>query len=74
MRRADRQGACLVRESEFDLPGVGKANPDISRLLLEIGYDHLTFRGHVELTNEALASIIRAKQRAVIAGADFFLA
>lgn len=56
-------------ESEFDLPGVNQANPDVRRLLLEgVGYYHVTSQGRVELTNEALAPIIQAKQRAVIDG------
>lgn len=61
-------------ESEFDLPGVNQANPDVRRLLLEgVGYYHLTSQGRVELTNEALVPIIQAKQRAVIDG-DMVLA
>lgn len=61
-------------ESEFDLPGVSQANPDVRRLVAAgIGYYHLTSEGRVELTGGALASIIDAKQRAVIEG-DMMLA
>lgn len=66
--------APVFLESEFDPPGVSQANPDVRRLLSEgIGYYHLTPGGRVELTEEALGSIVQAKQRAVVDG-DLMLA
>lgn len=71
--RAELAEAPVFMESEFDLQGVSLANPDIRQLLDRgIGYYHLV-DGQVELTNEALASIVRAKQRAVMQG-DHMLA
>lgn len=57
----------IFLESEFDLPGVSQANPDVRQLVSAgIGYYRLTSDGRVELTKDALGKIIQAKQRAVV--------